>query len=253
MLWSLLFVGTVLSNGFPDYTPYSYPDSRTQSELCGQQRPSFFCDPNNVVWRGAENQTEASELLNELESIRVETNCSCKYINQCYQIHRGYTVSIAVVEKMHLDQNETSREVVLEAARIFADTIRDRQNRAQCDDDVLIFLSVRDEVVWTSIGEGVAIDDSDVRRIAEQGEILFRKMKYKEGLTWMVQQYKHVLKQEKLDRFWSWPLPKWAMITIGIVILVILSTLIITAIYVAISCCRKSHKDIYSVIDQHQL
>ncbi|KAK5974270.1 hypothetical protein GCK32_016183, partial [Trichostrongylus colubriformis] len=38
------------------------------------------------------------------------------------------------------------------AAETFADTLRKRQSRGQCDDDVLIFVSADDKEVWTSLG-----------------------------------------------------------------------------------------------------
>ncbi|KAF1750944.1 hypothetical protein GCK72_017495 [Caenorhabditis remanei] len=253
ILLTATFHGFVYS-GFPDYTPYTYPDSMTQSELCGQIKPSFFCDPNNIVARkkSSENETVQEEqfMEKELLYVRGETNCSCLQQSMCLKSPpRGYTISIAVVEKMHLDNNETSRESVLRAAKIFADVIRDRQNRGQCDDDLVIFLSARDQVVYTSVGSSIRVDDSVIRKISEQGEVFFKKMQYREGLEWMTKQYKHVLKEEKMDKLWNWPLPEWVLLTLAGLVLVVLATLICTIIYMCIRFCRKDRRDEYSMVE----
>lgn len=81
----------------------------TQSELCGQRKPSFFCDPNRVITpRKDANGTVIVEdfMEKELLYVRGETNCSCVPQTMCAVSPRGYTISIAVVEKMKLDSNE---------------------------------------------------------------------------------------------------------------------------------------------------
>lgn len=245
----------ITQSAFSDYTPYTYPDSMTQSELCGQTKPSFFCDPNNVIARkkSSENETSIEEdnfMEKELLYVRGETNCSCLLPMQCQKSPpRGYTISIAVVEKMHLDNNETSRDSILQAAKIFADVIRDRQNRGQCDDDLVIFLSARDQVVYTSIGSSIRIDDSVIKRISEQGEIFFKKMQYREGLEWMTKQYKHVLKEEKMEKLWNWPLPEWVLLVLAGLVLVVVATLICTIIYMCIRFCRRDRRDEYSMVE----
>ncbi|ULT91292.1 hypothetical protein L5515_008945 [Caenorhabditis briggsae] len=249
---------TVIQSGFPDYTPYTYPDSMTQSELCGQTKPSFFCDPNNIVsWKkvvskdGNETiEEEESFMEKELLYVRGETNCSCLRPAMCLKSPpRGFTISIAVVGKMHLDHNETSRDSILQAAKIFADVIRDRQNRGQCDDDMVIFLSTKDEVVYTSIGSSIRIDDSVIKRIAEQGEIFFKKEQYREGLEWMTKQYKHVLKHEKIENLWKWPLPEWVLIALVFFVLVVIVALLVTLIYCCIRFYRRDRRDEYSMVE----
>uniref|UniRef100_A0A8R1ICZ5 Uncharacterized protein n=1 Tax=Caenorhabditis japonica TaxID=281687 RepID=A0A8R1ICZ5_CAEJA len=202
-----LLLPTVTLGAFADYTPYTYPDSMTQSELCGQSKPSFLCDPNNITakrkTKNPENSTETVEedfMEKELLYVRGETNCSCFEPRMCATSPRGYTISIAVVEKMRLDNNETTPESIKSAAKIFADVIRDRQSRGQCDDDLIIFLSARDQVVYTSMGVAVPITEEQVQRVSEQGEVFFRKMQYREGLEWMTKQYKHLLKVEKMEK-----------------------------------------------------
>lgn len=249
-----LLLPTVILCGFPDYTPYTYPDSMTQSELCGQAKPSFFCDPNNIVARKPKNGNDTVEeeqfMEKELLYVRGETNCSCILPTLCMKSPpRGYTISIAVVEKMHLDNNETSRDSILQAAKIFADVIRDRQNRGQCDDDLIIFLSARDQVVYTSIGSAIRIDDSVIKRISEQGEIFFKKMQYREGLEWMTKQYKHALKEEKIEKLWNWPLPEWVLLVLTVLVLIVLASLICTIIYMCIRFCRRDRRDEYSMVD----
>uniref|UniRef100_A0A1I7UVS7 VWFA domain-containing protein n=2 Tax=Caenorhabditis tropicalis TaxID=1561998 RepID=A0A1I7UVS7_9PELO len=249
-----LLLPTVILCGFSDYTPYTYPDSMTQSELCGQMKPSFFCDPNNIVSRrkkeGNGTLEEKNSLDNELLYVRGETNCSCVLPTLCMKSPpRGFTISIAVVEKMHLDNNETSRDSILQAAKIFADVVRDRQNRGQCDDDLIIFLSARDQVVYTSIGSAIRIDDSDIKRISEQGEIFFKKMLYREGLEWMTRQYKHALRAEKLEKLWNWPLPEWVLLVLAVLVLIVLASLICTTIYLCIRFCRRDRRDEYSMVE----
>ncbi|CAI2353405.1 unnamed protein product [Caenorhabditis sp. 36 PRJEB53466] len=245
---------TVILSAFPDYTPYTYPDSMTQSELCGQTKPSFFCDPNNIVNRKQTNSNdsvvdEENSFEKELLYVRGETNCSCIHKSFCAPSPRGYTISIAVVEKMRLDSNETSRESILEAAKVFADVIRDRQSRGQCDDDLVILLSARDQVVYTSVGEMIKVDELVIRQISEQGEVFFRKMQYREGLEWMIKQYKHVLKQERIEHLWNWPLPEWVLLVLAALVLLVLGTLICAITYMCIRFCRRDRRDEYSMVE----
>lgn len=111
----------------------------------------------------------------------------------------------------------------------------------------------------------VKIDDSVVKKICEQGEVFFKKMQYREGLEWMTKQYKHVLKGETMDKcelyhlitilitnsfsVWSWPLPEWVVLALAALVLIVLSTLICTIIYMCIRFCRRDRRDEYSMVD----
>ncbi|CAB3397266.1 unnamed protein product [Caenorhabditis bovis] len=249
----LLFSIAILSiyGGFADYNSYTYPDSITQPELCGFSRPSFVCDPNQILSRRSQNSTAYTYALDDLLlRVRGETNCSCPSFEMCDRSPRGNTISIAITEKMKLEKNETSRDSITEAARIFAEHLRDRQQRGQCDDDILIFVSAKDEVVWTSVGESVRIPQYQIDQISKEAETFFSKMDYEEGLRWMIKQYKHVLMNEQLEEKWNWPISKYLFY--ALVLIVIIALIVITSIIVCIIVkrCNKNRKDEYSVVDQ---
>uniref|UniRef100_A0A158P869 Exostosin domain-containing protein n=1 Tax=Angiostrongylus cantonensis TaxID=6313 RepID=A0A158P869_ANGCA len=129
-----------LASTFYAYTPETFPDSIEQPIACNMHQASFLCDPSN----------QKILLINEnfysfpiLSLFRPSTRCTCSPmdVGQCDDSPRGFTISVAVVRKM------VNLDSIRMAAEEFADALRERQNRGQCNDDVLIFVSVDDHVV----------------------------------------------------------------------------------------------------------
>uniref|UniRef100_A0A1I7XLE6 TPM domain-containing protein n=1 Tax=Heterorhabditis bacteriophora TaxID=37862 RepID=A0A1I7XLE6_HETBA len=92
-------------------------------------------------------------------------------------------------------------ESVLFAAMKFANTVRRRQYRGQCEDDLLIFLSTKDKVVWTSVGKVTQryLSTQMINSITISSETHFRNGEYTEGLQYMVDSYTSILNGEHLE------------------------------------------------------
>ncbi|CAD6198390.1 unnamed protein product [Caenorhabditis auriculariae] len=244
-LVAFFFVAVVAAE-FDDYTAETFPDSITQPQLCAVSRPGFACDPNSIL--GTQNSTQTHfELDTELLRIRGLTNCSCNDQTECDPSTFGYTVSVAAVRKMRLATNETSRATVLAAAEIFADRVRWRQNRGQCDDDMLIFISEEDQVVWTSVGTGAArlINRDVVKRVSEEAETYFEKKSYMQGIEWMTKQYSKAFQQQKLDTLRRFGF--WELLVIGSVVGFVLVALITLVVLCICKCARKNHQNEYEM------
>ncbi|PAV64433.1 hypothetical protein WR25_07021 isoform B [Diploscapter pachys] len=154
MLLFLLFGFSISIQAFDRYTPETYPDSSLQPLSCGQPRPSFLCDPNDFLSR-TNNTGRVDKLSTSLIEVRGKTKCSCSAADeiQCIDSSNGFTMSIALVPKFKLNDDEYTQANLLRAAELFADSLRDRYDRDQCDDDILIVYSTNDSIIWTSVGD----------------------------------------------------------------------------------------------------
>lgn len=90
--------------------------------------------------------------MHTLVEVQGKTKCVCDQLadnvyGRCDGEGLGYIMSIALTQKMVLNDDEKDTETVRRAAEVFADTVRIRQNRGHCQDDLLIFLSADDKVV----------------------------------------------------------------------------------------------------------
>ncbi|VDO75757.1 unnamed protein product, partial [Onchocerca flexuosa] len=128
-----------------NYTIETFPDSLVRSDLCGINSPGFVCDPDRVLARFNRTFSGAEYLSQHLQQIRYATNCSCpnedKSYGNCTAIDpHGYTLSIAVMRSIEMNNDMMNSGNLNDTFRIFADNLRRRQNRGQCADDVLIVL-----------------------------------------------------------------------------------------------------------------
>ncbi|KJH41162.1 hypothetical protein DICVIV_12863 [Dictyocaulus viviparus] len=87
-----------------------------------------------------------SDLLND---VRENTKCSCSPmdVGQCDDSTHGFTISVVIIRKMMLDITECKPDNIRDVARHFTEALRERQNRGQCNDDLLVVLSADDNVV----------------------------------------------------------------------------------------------------------
>ncbi|KHJ97266.1 hypothetical protein OESDEN_02751 [Oesophagostomum dentatum] len=241
-----------LASSFYDYTPETFPDSIEQPGLCGMQEPSFLCDPSALLSRGnlTANHLQLSEALLE---VREQTKCTCSPmdIGECDDAPRGFTISVALVKKMVLDPIQTT-EMVRLAAKKFADTLRKRQDRGQCDDDVLIFVSADDQVTWTSLGAVTQryLTDDVVAAVTAKAESYFKKGDYTNGIRYMARSYTTLLKGGSINLNadkWNFPIPLWAVIVICAILLLLLIALIGFIAYQIVIYCRGSRRAEYTM------
>ncbi|KAE9546842.1 hypothetical protein FO519_009946, partial [Halicephalobus sp. NKZ332] len=113
------------------YTPDTYPDSLRNPNACGLRSPGWACDPNLIL---GDNIAEAMNIIST--NIQHNTNCSCENQNQCSYPHTGFTISVAILEKIKDNDDiiNPSTDHKLKLAEVFANALRIRQNRGHCGD-----------------------------------------------------------------------------------------------------------------------
>ncbi|GMS80899.1 hypothetical protein PENTCL1PPCAC_3074, partial [Pristionchus entomophagus] len=240
-------------NGWATYTPQTYPDSITDYTQCQMPGESFLCDPNRIL---DGNVTEGHQQLDHaLNTIRSSTQCACTSADANYGTCKGeggYTVSLALVDKITLDANQDNKVDRMNAAMKFANSLRNLQDRGQCEDDILIFLSRQDQVMWTSTGPIAerALTAELINEVTLNAETYFVKGQYTAGLSYTLEKYGQVLRGEQVDLTppsgWMWPFPLWAVITIGVVLGLVAIALIGLAIWGCTRCCCQE-KDQYTM------
>ncbi|VDP01827.1 unnamed protein product [Heligmosomoides polygyrus] len=137
------------------------------------------------------------------------------------------------------------------AAETFADVLRRRQRRGQCDDDVLIFVSADDHAVSTSLGSvtGRYLTDDAVNAVTARAESYFKKGDYTVGIRYMINSYTTLLKGDVLDLSsdWKWPIPRWALITVLAVLLLIPVAVALFIVYRCSLYCRTDRRAEYTM------
>ncbi|VDM54629.1 unnamed protein product [Angiostrongylus costaricensis] len=172
-------------------------------------------------------------------------------VGQCDDSPHGFTISVAVVRKMVVYVMHSNVDTIRMAAEEFADALRERQNRGQCDDDVLIFVSVDDHVVWTSLGSVTKryLTDSAVNAVTTRAELHIQSGDYMEGILYMVESYTTLLKGESLDLStgFKWRVPLWLAITTGSGLVIFLLAMTVFLIYRCVVYCRGGRRAEYTM------
>ncbi|CAI4222727.1 unnamed protein product [Auanema sp. JU1783] len=253
-MYSLIFiiissVSLTLANyrDFADFTPQTYPDSMKDPFSCNILEPGFLCDPSEII-----PADQKLNLMHKLVQAQNKTHCACREMGigrGCDSAKLGYIFSIAVVNKMKLNPDEHSNDQVYRAASVFANTLREQWNRGHCGDDIVIFYSKSDNVLYDAQGPAVQVDQEKIKKILKDGEYLIKKQKYEEAFTTIIDNYINVLNGQKLNLKHKWysPLPLWVVIVIGVIVGLILIAAITLAIFLIVNkCCRRDARGNYT-------
>lgn len=231
----LLFSITIQveSLGFPYYSPDVFPDSYHDLKRCGVTSKSSVCDPDNILGE------EGVNLLHGItKSIESSTNCSClpsdTPLGTCSLEPRGYIISVAVLSKIYVYSRSEGIKHDLE--RIFPDALRRKQDRGQCDDDILIVLALKNNVIATSVGSVARrkLHSEVVDKVIELARFRYLDQnEYAKGLHLMIEIFGKVLSGQnylealpsKVERMYlyrlkrlipNWPLWLTLLLLIGI-------------------------------------
>lgn len=147
------------------YTKDNYPNPMKDPAVCGrtQVKKSYVCDPDHIL--GSQDK-EASQLDGLIAEIVNETTCPCSAYS-CEHHREGYKIGIALIKKMShqsdarsqdddLDEGEARRRKILKSlheAQDYALEIQKKWMLGRCDEDVIIFYSSDDNVVYTITGD----------------------------------------------------------------------------------------------------
>ena len=122
-----------------------FPNPKRDTFLCGRSgRVSSICDVDAVLSDQVKNRLEG--LINDIEEGESPyrlAQCGSRGVE-------GYQVAVAVMRKMKVDQDQQPAEV----AKTFAKTLHARWGvgLSECDNGVLLLLSVDDKQVYVSTG-----------------------------------------------------------------------------------------------------
>jgi uncharacterized membrane protein YgcG len=129
-----------------EWNPDIFPNPKRDTFLCGRQgRVSSLCDVDSVLSEQVKNRLEG--LINDIqqgESPYRQSMCGSGGME-------GYEVAVAVMKKMRVRAGEDPATV----AREFAKVLHSRWGvgNSECDNGVLVLLSIDDRQVYVSTGE----------------------------------------------------------------------------------------------------
>lgn len=216
-LHSLLIVLCVVIGVFAqDYDRPHYPNPQDDPGECGRNKPSYLCDPNQIL-----NPGEADQLDREIERVMNETDCPCSYESCSSRKYRkGYKIAVALIKKMPDDvdvpYSDGDDELThnLDKARLYAYTLLNRWSFGKCGEDVIIFYSQDDNVLYTMTGEESEkkLKNEIVGTISMEGRGKFGSNNF-EGLLNLITKYREVLSGKYRQR--SVAKPQTAALTDG--------------------------------------
>jgi len=174
-----------------------YPDPRKDSEECGRgSKKSYLCDPDQVL-----NPGEGDQLDREIERVMNETSCPCSYESCATRKYRkGYKIAIALIKKMPDDPDVQYREGedelthTLNKASLYAYTLLSRWKIGTCGEEIIIFYSQEDNVLYTMTGDVAErrLRNSIIGEISMEGRGKFGSNNF-EGLLYLITKYREVL------------------------------------------------------------
>lgn len=145
----------------------SYLHLKLTSQIqCGRQsfKKIYVCDPDKILGPGDD---EASQLDVIIKKIANESICPCSSYFCEHENAGGYKVAVAVAKRMSeddivvddddgYDPSQTKQLLItkrLREASKIADSLLKKWKLGVCEEDVLLFYSHDDEVVYTKLGE----------------------------------------------------------------------------------------------------
>jgi len=191
----ILLIITVFAK--EEYDRAHYPSPQNDPEECGRGgKTSYLCDPDQIL-----NAGEGDQLDREIERVMNETKCPCSYEScSSRKYYKGYKIAIALIKKMPDDQdvqNEEGDDELthnLDKGRLYAYTLLNRWKFGKCGEDLIIFYSQDDNVLYTMTGELTEkiLKNEIVGEISMEGRGKFGSNNF-EGLLYLITKYREVL------------------------------------------------------------
>jgi len=180
----------------------NYPNIQSAPSSCWNRSTSppsnlHVCDPDRTI-----SAEDVRELQREAMSIQNNTNCPC-HSRQCAIWGltpgkvRGYTLSVAIVNSMDVTQSNK-----VEAAKDYVEYIRTRKGfygwdySSRCEEDIIIFLSVEDTVVYVLTGNKARsrANDGELSAIITNSKPSFSRS-LTDGLKYLIREIREELKR----------------------------------------------------------
>ncbi|KAL3883748.1 hypothetical protein ACJMK2_029982 [Sinanodonta woodiana] len=183
-----------------EWRPEEFPHPLTEFAKCGQPRPSYLCDPNNIVSKKYSDFIEYH--LNRVPNV---TSCPCSTWH-CEHTTKpeGYKIAIAVMMKMRNDYDFDDKK---DLAFNFAYGLESRRwDFGSCENDIIILYSEDDGIIYTLAGSTAR----EKLSLAKAGEIQGALLHFfqpggnvGQGLASMVLNYIAVLRDEYFMPSWT--------------------------------------------------
>lgn len=141
------------------HSRHHYPDPMKNPTTCNRVGPSYICDPDRIIV-----PYEADQLNSLLANTVNETRCPCSRYS-CSRYPEGYKIGIALTKQIRADddfrsradddRDETSRrnEWLLNEGKLFAHAVMEKWDLGRCSEDVLIFYSLNEGILYTAAGD----------------------------------------------------------------------------------------------------
>uniref|UniRef100_A0A915CWE4 TPM domain-containing protein n=1 Tax=Ditylenchus dipsaci TaxID=166011 RepID=A0A915CWE4_9BILA len=244
--------------------------------VVGAPELSLVCDPNQLLNPAADGTDGVLKLHEALQHLRTASNCSCgSTVGVCDSSDpHGYTLSVAILKKILVDPR--SSRTIEELISVFANALRNRFSRGQCQDDAWLVFSVDDGAVWTSTGPNIAekLTPEFITSVSRDSQEYFSRNDHTGALLYIVNQYSQKLgvvpnlgRNVQIEDSWwernvwnnvpeTWsssPWRWWILVFVLLILLLVLVGLVYT-VYRLISMAyarARHHHDGYSVGRQH--
>jgi hypothetical protein len=188
-------------NGNPEtqWMAEDFPNPMLDVRKCGRCGvKSHICDPNKII-----STANANLLDQQIMALKNSTRCACSKLT-CLDKKDGFTMSIALFEKMRPIKNSkdgadrSGAPHRLNNMNLFAYTVLKHWQMGDCDDDILISYSLRDNVLYTIAGQtaGDKMESDIIGEISMAHRMQFspsNRQEIYEGLRDMIISYREVL------------------------------------------------------------
>ena len=148
-------------------------------------------------------QSERDEIDRTITRWHFVSECPC--VN-CHDSAGPYfPIMVAIIPQI----NDTKEEKAVKAIEDFSEYLRtETWNNAQCDDNIVIAISIGDKGIWTAAGKTAKslLTDTCIYDIYDENKYLLASRIYSIALQNMVTEYIAVLNK---SRECSWHFPKW--------------------------------------------
>jgi hypothetical protein len=155
-----------------------------------------LCDPDQIL-----APEEADQLDRQIERVMNETKCPCSYEScSSRKYYKGFKVAVALIKRMPDDQDVPFKSDTdkltqnLDKARMYAYTLLNRWKFGKCGEDLVIFYSKDDNVLYTMTGSETEkkLKNELVGTIAMEARGKFGSNNF-EGLLNLITKYREVL------------------------------------------------------------
>jgi len=172
-----LLLGTAAAYGRGNWNPRTYPNPVLDPLACGRRVPqSWVCDPDHLLSHESADVVEGLiKLINQGEDPYARAYCGSAGMV-------GYQVGVAVMQSFEPEWHRDAART----AETFAKALHDRWGvgRRECNNGVLLFISIDDRQIYISTGSGTLdrLTNTVLDNIINDVKPLLRQTRYSDAV-----------------------------------------------------------------------